>query len=244
MYRNADLGSSGQTALVSLAPVGAGRPGMVEMSVDVDEHCHNLRPFYLGGVLRGEFAMETMVSRVRGVLFEPRTTFKEVDAEFTKPGELWGKYIIPLALLGPLAGGVGRLLFGNRIAGRSVGASFDFTGAITYVIVAFVLALIAVFALSKIISLLAPGFGGQKNDVQALKMAAYASTAMWIAGVFNIHGLFLMVTIIISLYSLYLLYAGLPILMKVPQDRAMGYTAVVMITAVVLFLLQSTYTLF
>jgi hypothetical protein len=32
--------------------------------------------------------------------------------------------------------------------------------------------------------------------------------------------------------------------MKVPKDRAMGYTAVVMIAAVVIFLITSTYTLF
>ena len=47
-----------------------------------------------------------------------------------------------------------------------------------------------------------------------------------------------------SAYSLFLLYVGLPILMKVPQDRSMGYTAVVIIAAVVIFLLVSTYTLF
>ena len=188
--------------------------------------------------------METMVSRARGVLFEPRTTFKEVESEFTKPGELGGKYIIPLALLGPLAGGIGRLLFGSRVAGRSVGESFDITGAVTYTLIAFVLALVAVFALSKVISLLAPGFGGQSNDVQALKVVAYSSTPTWIAGVFNIHGLFLWLTVLVSLYSLYLLYLGLPILMKVPKDRAMGYTAVVIIAAIVVFLLVSTYTLF
>jgi hypothetical protein len=32
--------------------------------------------------------------------------------------------------------------------------------------------------------------------------------------------------------------------MKVPKDRAMGYTAVVIIAAIVIFLLVSTYTLF
>jgi len=188
--------------------------------------------------------METMIGRARGVLFEPRTTFKEVDGEFTKPGVLWGRYIIPLAFLGPLAGGVGRLLFGSRLGGRSVGESFDFTGAVMYTVIAFVLALAAVFILSKVISLLAPGFGGQSNDVQALKTAAYSSTPAWIAGILNIHGLFLWLTIIISIYTLYLLFVGLPILMKVPKDRAMGYTAVVIIASVVIFLLESTYTLF
>jgi len=188
--------------------------------------------------------METTVSRARAVLFEPRATFKEVDSEFTKPGAIWGRYILPLALLGPLAGAVGRLIFGKRIAGTSLPEAVSINGAITWFVIALVLQLAAVFALTQIVSLLAPGFGGQKNDVQALKVAAYASTPMWVAGIFNLHGRFLMVGIIVALYSLYLLYIGLPTLMKVPQDRSMGYTAVVIIAAIVIFLLVSTYTLF
>jgi hypothetical protein len=188
--------------------------------------------------------METLVSRAKSVLFEPRTTFKAVDTEFTKPGEIWSKYIIPLAAIGPIAGAVGRFIFGKRIAGQTIGQTVDLTGAITYAVISFVLALVAVFVLSKIISLLAPQFGGQRNDVQALKAAAYASTPAWIGGIFNLLGLFLLLQIIVSLYGLYLLHVGLPILMKVPRDRAMGYTAVVIIGAIVIFLLESTYVLF
>jgi Yip1-like protein len=188
--------------------------------------------------------METTVSRARGFLFEPRATFKEVDSEFTKPGVIWGRYILPLALIGPLAGAIGRFLFGKRIAGTSLPESVTITGAGIWFGISLVLQLAAVFALTQIISLLAPGFGGQKNDVQALKVAAYASTPMWVAGIFNLHGRFLMVGVIVSLYSLFLLYVGLPTLMKVPQDRSMGYTAVVIIAAIVIFLLVSTYTLF
>ncbi|HEV8381356.1 MAG TPA: Yip1 family protein [Gemmatimonadales bacterium] len=183
--------------------------------------------------------METLTSRARAVLFEPRATFKEVDSEFTKPGDIWGKYVIPLALLGPLAGAVGRLLFGKRMGSQTLGDHVTITGAVIWAVVGFVIAVAGIFILTQIISQLAPGFGGQKNDVQALKVAAYASTPALVAGVFNIHGLFYVVAIIVSLYSLYLLYVGLPILMKVPKDRAMGYTAVVIIGAIVLFLLES-----
>ncbi len=183
--------------------------------------------------------METLTSRARAVLFEPRATFKEVDSEFTKPGTIWGKYVIPLALIGPLMGALGRFVFGRRMGGATLGDPVTLTGAIIWGVVAFIIAVGAIFILAQIISNLAPGFGGQKNDVQALKVAAYASTPALIAGVFGIHGLFYVVTIFISLYSLYLLYIALPILMKVPQERAMGYTAVIIIAAIVLFLLQS-----
>ena len=196
--------------------------------------------------------METMVERARTVLFEPRAMFKEVESEFTKPGAIWGRYILPLAAIGPIAGAIGRLVFGKRIALTTLTGSVSISDAVTWAVISYVLALVAVFvlalaavfALSQVISLLAPGFGGQKNDVQALKVAAYASTPMWLSGFFSIYARLVMVGVIVSAYSLYLLFVGLPILMKVPQDRSMGYTAVVIIAAVVIFLLVSTYTLF
>ena len=100
------------------------------------------------------------------------------------------------------------------------------------------MAVLGVFVLSRIISLLAPGFSGQRNDVQGLKAAAYSSTAHWIGGVFQVLPALNLVSLLFSLYSLVLLYIGLPIVMKVPKDRAMGYTAVVIIIAVVVFLIS------
>jgi hypothetical protein len=72
--------------------------------------------------------------------------------------------------------------------------------------------------------------------MQALKVAAYASTAALVAGVFAIlPGL--QVLQFLGFYSLYLLFLGLPVLMKAPKDKALGYTAVVVIAAIVLNML-------
>jgi Yip1 domain len=181
--------------------------------------------------------METMIDRAKGILLEPRVTWKEIDTEFTKPGETWGKYIIPLAAIGPIATTVGMILFGRRVAFTSLTNKVSIVTAVTSGVAAYVLALLSVFVLSRIISLLAPGFGGQRNDVQALKAAAYASTAAWVGGVFQILPALGLVSLLFSVYSLVLLYIGLPIMMKVPKDRAMGYTAVVIIAWIVVFLI-------
>ncbi|HEV8510491.1 MAG TPA: Yip1 family protein [Gemmatimonadales bacterium] len=180
--------------------------------------------------------METLISRVKGIMLEPRVTWKELDQEFIKPGELWGKYVMPLAALGPIASVVGMIIFGKRIAFTSLTNPVPISTAISAGVAGFVLALLSVFVLSRIISLLAPGFGGQRNDVQGLKAAAYASTSAWLGGVFQILPALNIVSLIFSLYSLVLLYVGLPIVMKVPKDRAMGYTAVVIIVWIVVFL--------
>jgi hypothetical protein len=89
--------------------------------------------------------------------------------------------------------------------------------------------------LALIIDALAPNFGGTQNQVQALKVAAYSSTASWVAGIFGLVPILSWLGIL-GLYTLYLLYLGLPVLMKAPEEKAMGYTVVVIIAAIVLFL--------
>ena len=80
--------------------------------------------------------------------------------------------------------------------------------------------------LALIINELATLFGGRMDLVAAFKVAAYSSTPAWLAGVFWIIPVFASLSIV-GLYSLYLLYLGLPPLMRVPEGRSMAYTAVV-----------------
>src|SRR5262245_8869387 len=181
--------------------------------------------------------METMIGRVKDILLEPRATWKEIDTEFTQSGAIWGRYVLPLAGLGAIARTAGIILFGKQVAFTSLATRVPIQSAIVSGVVVLVVALLSVFVLSRIISLLAPQFGGPKNDVQALKVAAYSSTAAWIGSIFAILPALNLVTIIVSLYSILLLYMGLPILMKVPKDRAMGYTAVVIIVSIVVFVI-------
>jgi len=69
---------------------------------------------------------------------------------------------------------------------------------------------------------------------QALKVAAFTATPTWIAGVFNIIPSLSIIGSLLSLYSLYLLFVGLPILMKPPEDKALPYFVVVILAAIVL----------
>ena len=57
----------------------------------------------------------------------------------------------------------------------------------------------------------------------------------WVGGIFLLLPALGIISLVAGLYSLFLLYLGLPVLMKSPSDRAMGYTVVTIIVAVVLF---------
>jgi hypothetical protein len=84
-----------------------------------------------------------------------------------------------------------------------------------------------------IVDALAPTFSGRKNFESALKVTAYSYTPSWLCGFFLlIPGLRFLT--ILGLYGLYLLWLGLPALMKSPQDKAIGYTAAVVVIAIVI----------
>ncbi len=72
--------------------------------------------------------------------------------------------------------------------------------------------------------------------MKAFKVAAYASTPGWLAGIFAIIPMLAWLALIGALYGLYLLYLGLPRLMRVSEDKAIGYTVLVVVVQIVLYI--------
>ena len=175
-----------------------------------------------------------LADRVKRILLVPKEEWRLIDGETATVSGLYTGYIIPLAAIGPIAQAIGYSMFSVSLMGTSYRTPAG--AAITGAIVTFVLTLVGVYLLALVIDVLAPTFNGSRNQVQALKVAAYSSTATWLAGVFALlPGL--RVLTVLGLYSLYLLYLGLPVLMKAPTEKALSYTVVVVIAAIVLFVL-------
>jgi hypothetical protein len=174
-----------------------------------------------------------LVDRVKRILLSPRTEWEVIDAEQTTPAALYTGYIAPLAAIGPIAQLIGFSVFGIPLPLRGT-YRVPFGSALTGAITSYVLSLAVIYILALIIDALAPTFSGQRNQIQALKVAAYSSTAAWVAGIFALIP-WLGFLGIVGLYSLYLLYLGLPVLMKAPREKALPYTAVVILAAIVLF---------
>ena len=174
-----------------------------------------------------------LVDRVQRILLSPTTEWAVIDAEPTTPAALYTGYIMPLAAIGPIAQVIGFSVFGF------MGYRVPLGSAITHALARYVLTLAGTYVLALVIDALAPTFGGRRSQIQALKVAAYSSTAAWVAGIFAVIPA-LSVLGILGLYSLYLLYLGLPVVMKSPKDKAVGYTVVIILAAIVLFVLIGT----
>jgi hypothetical protein len=175
----------------------------------------------------------SIIDRARNICLTPSTEWPVIAAEPTSAGTLVTGYVAPLAAIGAIAGFIG---------GSVIGRSLPFVGyyrvgffsGLVFALFTVCMAVVGVFLLSLVINALAPTFNGEKNSMQALKVAVYSYTPAWIAGVLQILPLLGIFAIFAAFYGLYLLYLGLPRLMKCPEDKAVAYTAVVVVCAIVL----------
>ena len=176
-------------------------------------------------------ARTNLVARVKNLLLQPGATWDEIDVEPATVRGLMTGYVMLLAAIPAVCSTIGMVVFGVGAFGFSYKPPLVWAlgqGVLTYG-----LSLAMVFVMALIIDGLAPNFGGTKDRVQAFKVAAYAPTASWVAGVFGLLPPLAIVALLGGLYSLYILFRGLPKLMKVPEERAGGYFAVVLVVAIV-----------
>ncbi|MEO9077927.1 MAG: Yip1 family protein [Rhodanobacter sp.] len=174
-----------------------------------------------------------IIARVKNILTTPRTEWPVAAAEPATTSGLYAGYIAIVAALPVIAGFIKSSLIGSSFLGITVHVSIG--AGIGRMILSYILSLVLVYVMAWIINALAGTFGGQPNMVQALKVVAYSWTASWVAGIAVIvPWLGFLVMIAGAIYSIYLLYLGLPHTMKCPPDKAAGYTAVSVIIAIVL----------
>lgn len=169
-----------------------------------------------------------LTARVKGILLQPASEWRVIDGEFATIKTLFTRYAMILAAIGPVATLIGSVAFGHA----------SIVSALVLAIVSYGLNLAGVYLLGLIINALASSFGSTPNPVQAMKLAVYAMTASWIAGVFHLIPALGALTIIGGVYSLVLLFLGLPMLMKTPEDKKIVYYVVVLIAGVVLAMIM------
>jgi hypothetical protein len=163
-----------------------------------------------------------LVSRATAILATPRTEWPLIARE-PAPLSLLISYVAILAAIPAVAGFIGKSLIGGYT---------PILGGLLRAVIAYVAMFAVVYLIAGLIDLLAPRFGGERNFSNALKLAVYAHTPFWLAGIFLlIPGLHFL--LVLGLYGVHLLWTGLPVLMRTPQYRLLPYTMIVAVCALV-----------
>ncbi len=171
--------------------------------------------------------------RIRNILFSASEEWDRIEAEPATIKGLYLRYACLLAAIGPVARFIGGQVFGHQ--GFFLTVRPPLVRSIVAAVVDYGLSLAGVFLLGLVIDLLAPSFGGVRNRIQALKVAVYGWTAAWLFAIFQlappVSGLS-----VIGLYSLYLLYLGVPKLMKAPREKAAVYAVLSIVVAMAVWI--------
>lgn len=180
----------------------------------------------------------SLVDRVKNLLLSPKTEWPKIDGEPATVQGLFTGYVMILAAIPAIAMALMLFLFVPRgsvaVAGIAVSYGISTTSIIAAALIQYVLSLVSVYVMGLIIDGLAPSFGSTKDPLKAMKVAAYYPTAGWVAGILLlIPGIGALAALVGGIYSLYLLYLGLPLLMRTPQDKQVSYFVVTLVVAII-----------
>ena len=169
-------------------------------------------------------AFMNLVERVKAILLTPKTEWAAIEGEPGDPQFLFTNYVAILAAIPAVCGFIGVSIFGHSVA-----------AGLELAVISYILAFVGAYVMALINDGLAPTFGGQKSQPSSLKLAVYSLTPFWLVGVFLLIPA-LGVLRILGLYGLYLFWIGAPMLMKVPEDKSIAYTAAVVVCSLVVWI--------
>ncbi len=163
--------------------------------------------------------MDQFVDRVKNILLLPTETWEKIKSENFIRKEILQRYLLYIVAIPAIALFVGLVIVGQY--GQTTGF---FTGLIKAALF-YILNILSVWVGAYAINQLAPSFGCEKNDDAAFQSVTYSLTAYFVIGVLYIIPV-LKPFIILGFYGGYLLYKGLPVLMKCPAEKLVNFTIV------------------
>lgn len=180
-----------------------------------------------------------IVERIKNILLTPGSEWPAIAADPAPAASIYQGHVLLLAAVSAVAGWLAWAFVGSVANAFGFGSNFFLVSAI----LSFVLTFAAVFVSAWLAATLAPNFGGNKDSLQALKTVAYSWTASWVASIAAIVPVIgWLIAIAGVVYAVYLFYVGCQHTLKIPGDKAAGFTAVVIVLTIVLMFIVSSIT--
>ena len=166
---------------------------------------------------------------VWGLMARPKDEWKSIRDERCTIGKCYCSHVLLLAALPAIAYFIGTSQVGWVIGTKSVRLSTEsalYIAALTYLTM-----LVGVFAMGKAIHWMSQTYGAKQNLPQSIALAAYTATPLFLTGIMLVYPILwlnLLIGLMALAYTIYLLYIGVPIMMKISQERGFLFASAVM----------------
>lgn len=168
------------------------------------------------------------LGRIVRIVLRPRKEWDLIASEDPPIDVLLRRYILPLALLAPIATSVGMRVFDaawDGDQGYRVPAQEIFAAAATTLFAS----ILSVFALAGIFVLLAPFYGSTRDYRVALKVATFGAVPVLLAGATLLLPVMAIIGVVAFVHSLFLWWLGAKQVLKVGRNEQAEFVGIAML---------------
>lgn len=175
-------------------------------------------------------------THVWGLFMHPEREWNVIRAEPCTLSRCYLRHVAVLAAIPAVSGFIGAAYIGWQIGAREP-VRLTSESAAQIAILYYLSILVAVFAIGKSIHWMGQTYGARQSLARCVTLAAYTATPLFLVGLMQLYPV-LWLNFVIGLpalaYTVYLLYAGLPIMMDVPPERGFLFSSAVLAVGLVM----------
>ena len=177
-----------------------------------------------------------MIANVFGVLFRPNVQWQKIADKDEFPLVKAVLMVLAMACVPAIAWYYGTTNIGWVVGdGESVRLTADSAAVI---IVLFYFAMVAsVCSIGYMIHWMASTYGSESSTAKGITIAGLVATPLFFAGItgfFPSYGFDLIIAVLALAYAVYLLYTGIPAVMRIPKERGFLFASAVLAFCMVL----------
>lgn len=168
-----------------------------------------------------------MISKAIGMMIAPRSTWQKVAEMDEKQFKLYLAYPAILGLIPAIAWYFGSTRVGWTVAGSDA-LYLEQNSAMAIAICFWLTQILAIWIIGFFVHWMSETYGAHTTPVKGMAVVGLASTPILVGGLVGFVPNFaidMLVAILVVSYSVYHLYIGIPIAMKVPPERGFLYAS-------------------
>ena len=178
-----------------------------------------------------------MISHVAGLFTHPQQEWKEISDTEESVSHLYFAHVLLLALIPPVSMFIGTTKVGWTI-GNGAPVMLTQSSAMTMSVLTYLALLAGVGVIGAFIDWMSRTYDSTPGLARCIVFSAYTATPLFVAGLCALYPnvvLIMLVGIVAVFYTVYLLYSGLPIFMKIPEDEGFVYASSILTIGLVMF---------
>lgn len=169
-----------------------------------------------------------LLDRVKNIILKPKEEWLVINNETPPGASLIFTYLLPLALIAAVATFIGFSFF--------ITAGFGMEYGLILALIVLIQIVVSVYVNALVTDALAPSFASEKNLGKSIQLVVYAATPAYVGGILNIIPFIgWLGSLAGGIYSIYLLYLGLSVMKKTPEDKVPVYLIVIIAVLIIVY---------